>query len=93
MTPDYLKNLCFECGDCYTLTFIESTDVLFINDKKAGVYYSWNTYLPNELQKHVFTRVYNEIKLVKEDIELLLSVGVQRFYNLFQQGLLKGSYI
>lgn len=92
MTPDYLKNLCYSCDDCYTITFIGKPNIVFINDKKAEVYYSWNTYLPNEVQKHVFVSAHKEIKLIKEDIEILLSVGIQRFYNLFQQGVLKGSY-
>lgn len=92
MTPDYLKNLCFECGDCYTLTFIESTDVLFINDKKNKKFYSWDSRCINKLGK--FNLYYNsdEKKLIEEDIELLFSVGIKEFYKLFQQNKLKGIY-
>lgn len=92
MTTDYLKNLCYECNDCYTITFIGKPNIVFINDKKSSVYYSWNSCLPNELQKHVFVSGQREIRLIKEDIKILLSEGIQRFYNLFQQGKLKGSY-
>ena len=92
MTPDYLKNLCFECGDCYTLTFIESTNVLFINDKKNKKFYSWDSRCINKLGK--FNLYYNsdEKKLIEEDIELLFSVGIKEFYKLSQQNKLKGIY-
>ena len=92
MTPDYLKNLCYSCDDCYTITFVGKPNIVFINDKKNKKFYSWDSRCINKLGK--FNLYYNsdEKKLIKEDVELLFSVGIKEFYELFKQNKLKGIY-
>jgi hypothetical protein len=93
MLDTCVKNLCFECRSCYTLTFIREPDVIYINDIKNKKYYCWDIKNTGILDEYDCRGGgYKEKKLIEEDIELLFSVGIKEFYKLFQQNKLKGIY-
>lgn len=96
MKPRDLKYLCFDCPECYTISFIGNTvNVVFINDFTKKVYYHLglgDDDMNRELYRSGYYKSDIEKTLCKEDVETFIKVGHIKFKELFDRGELKGNY-
>lgn len=96
MKPRDLKYLCFDCPECYTISYIGNTvNVVFINDFTKKVYYHLGLGDANmncELYRSNYYKSDTEKTLCKEDVETFIKVGHIKFKELFDRGELKGNY-
>lgn len=94
--PRDLKYLCFDCPECYTISFTDNTVyAVFINDFTKKVYYHLglgDDDMNCELYRSGYYKSDTEKTLCKEDVETFIKVGHIKFKELFDRGELKGNY-
>jgi len=94
--PRDLKYLCFDCPECYTISFTCNTvNAVFINDFTKKVYYHLglgDDDMNCELYRSGYYKSDTEKTLCKEDVETFIKVGHIKFKELFDRGELKGNY-